>query len=540
MIYLVSVACLLGSAAALLAPAMTDTGAVWERSAVVGVVEVYLACLLAVVVVLLGWIRSNPDAVGPALLSAVLIGGAGLAVSTIALGGLARSLALGLAGCAIVAGFAPVVLRRLGQGQGAVVPSPLLMSGAILVGWMLLWPALLAWRSDVDSDASAWGQVPTTASTVQRFGWWLPGLAVALLLPAAAAWRNRPDQPLLSQPWLGWIWIAVLIVVALIQAAVHTLLFAVESRWGEWLALALPVAVLGAALTGRWWPARLLRQWGFVLVVVLAVAVLGHAGDPLHLAGTGLLLALAWWRWKPFGALGPAIEAVGIAAIAVANAIPADSSWLPIPSAQWTVPTGAAVAGLLWLALAWRRDSVEALAIAALHLGLVAGRSVSIAAGFDLPATHGTAVLITLLGGCQALVLVALVAPVDRHRIPAIFAAFGLAITGLALRRELDLGFLIGLAWGTALCGELAVLAWRRRDPWIAGIAAVVVASDLVSLIRRHLAWSGLIAAFALLGLGLWASRRRVLAQPQALVQSRALVQPQALGQPQALSGGAA
>jgi FtsH-binding integral membrane protein len=194
-----------------------------------------------------------------------------------------------------------------------------------------------------------------------------------------------------------------------------------------------------------------------------------------------------------------------------------------MPTAQWTVPSGAAVAGLLWLALAWRRESVEALAIAALHLGLVAGRVVSIVSGYDQSQTHDAAVLITVFGGFQGVVLVAVVARPDHHRRMALIAAAGLAVTGLALRWMLTVDAWTSLVWHAVLCGELAALAWRRRDRWITGLAVVIAATDLSSLVRRHLAWSGMIAAFALLGLGLWVSRRRALSNPQDHAQQQAL-----------------
>lgn len=497
MVYLVSAACLLGSAAAILVPAMRDDGGLPERVAAVGAVVGYLGCLLGVVVVVLGWMRAHPDAVGPVLLSAALIAGAGVAAGTIALQAPLAAFSLGLLGCLVIGGLAPLALRRLAVPICAAWVWP----AGLMIAWLLIWPAVTGWVA----SAGAPEREAATAAVI-RWGWCLPGLAAIL---AVGIGRDRPipavGGPLLAWPGLAWAWLVLLVAGGCSQAVILPMLFLVEWKWGEVLVLALPASLLVATVIAGRRHQRWLDQLAWLLVFVLALAVInGNGGNPVALTLGSVAWGLAWWRWSP-GSPGPAIQASGLAVAALVYAL-ADTgrAWQPI--ASWALLAGVMTSGALWLALAWRRGSPACAAVGAMHLGLVAGRVAVQLFGLD----RGMLVPVTIIGAIQGVIVVLLLRPRDLPRDLALITAATLAILGFFLRPATAPGWTF--AWGLAFGVELAFLAWRCRDPRICLAAGAVVAPDFFNLVRRHLAWVGIGSAFALLALGLLVSRRHVLA----------------------------
>ncbi|MFM2091316.1 MAG: hypothetical protein RLZZ127_1805 [Planctomycetota bacterium] len=501
LIFPVSAACLAGGAWAVLGPAMADADRLAERLAAAGMVAAYAGALALAARLLVRWQAGNPDAVGVVLLLAMVLGGGGMALDTIAYTSPAAATLLGAVHALLGATCAWILHRRILPGGPAWAPVAL----AVYAAWHGLAPA---WAGTFAAAAEPLGDPADP---------FMPGWLLQISLAWAVAWLplgGRADAPFLHRPMA---WRAVLLA-AVAAGGLHTgaqgWMLMLQPDWAEHLAWVAPALLAawrdlpwqGAAGTGL----RVLTTL-IPFAVLLGGAVCRHP-LALHAGEDGL----AGWGL-----------AVG--------------GWVSLP-----VVTGALVA--LWAAAqaVRRRDAAAAgLAVAALAAAVAV---IPWRGGLFL---HGIPALAVLVGG-----LVAWAAMRRRWElIVAIAAATGLAAwlwwcLQTPARQRPD------AAWGVAAAAALPLLAgmvhpslWpaplRRVTAAVLGVlggiwaahlqaaAAVAVVVPVAAALRARdwrtavggllpaapaawawPGWAAIAGAFVLVGAGLAASWRRISAPP--------------------------
>ena len=498
LIYLVSAACLLGGVGLVLAPAAGLEERIAERFAMTGIVALYTGALLGIACLICHWRRDHGDGVALSVLLSFFLVAAAAPLDVLAMD---RPLIVaGLGSVLGLAGVGAVFLwqRRVGS---ALSPANLVGGSLVLAGAMAA-PVLLGLGIKMFGGPNPVGLL----------GWWQGALAMTTL-GLAVIWLGshaetsrapRPRSSALLNPLLGRI--LVLVVGGTAVAQVWLASYAVSLGLGladlllPLVLLALALDGLGARHLGVPTVVRLMGwSWGTVLLFFLLRSA---SVDPMSAPLTQPALAaavgaagLGWTAWQQ--------RHWGFAVIALIWAVLASAG-----AGTWEESRALhlATAGiLLWLGLTALAviTRIPALAV----LSAVVG---SLGSGYRF-GLEGH--LVILLIGLQMLGLHLLY----RGRLPTPVVILGgilvlVGFLGMAERPVL-------LDWHPALvCGVLALpgmILDRQRLLAFAPLG-LPLAGRLVALMLHQPAWAAVIVAFALLGVGLWFSRRRYAAEAAA------------------------
>lgn len=507
LIFLISAACLLGGAWTVFSNLGIDPEQIHKRLAMIGTVHLYELALVGVALLLCRFQRANPDAIGPVLLGACFLVGAAVTLDLVSIDRPYVTLACGAIG--LLLAFAKGrALAHLGGGANNHL---LLIALALLVGWNLLWPAVMGLY------------LRYSASGLASTAWWMPGWilvlgATALLLVGII----RDDRvgiervrPFLRRSTMRWVIGLAIAGCSAIHLQVLGFLHSLDVTLGEALPLLALLCLAAVDLrhraAGR---APVLDRVVLSLPCALAlVAVLSEEHGVLsnpHAPGVvfapALVLvayaALVWrlgvhrgqyhWRW-----------------VAAASAVLGVLLWgahrEPI-SFNWSLAALSVAAGVALRAVRGQQPLVLAKALViATAIALLQPEVIRWQLGTGL---MPLATLVTAVG-----VVVLAVVLTWRDGVPPAAArlALWLVTAGVLLTcGKYGALSLVALLGGGALVAIHAVAWWRTRDVWT--LLSLSVPAVLVALAPSNKGWLAVSAAFLLLAVGVGLSWLRVRA----------------------------